>query len=86
MHTNTPRDISDETIVDAVRRLYERHETDNGNGGVHSSYVASYLDISERRVRAKLRRLAERDELEPIQGIDPETGLSRRSYVPADES
>lgn len=85
MNTHTPEKRPDGDLLAAVRTLYERNETDNGNGGVHSSHVAAYLNASETWTRSRLRTLAERGDLESVQGIDPESGLSRRSYVPVDD-
>lgn len=76
------QETTDEQLVETVEALYERNERDNGSGGVHPSHVASYLDVSESTAKRSLRRLCEGGSLECVQGIDPETGLSRRSYVP----
>lgn len=73
--------ISDATLLDTVRELYESGRRDALGGGVHPSRIADALDVSRNNIYLRLADLESAGELESVRGMNPDTGKARTSYV-----
>lgn len=76
----------DELLIAVIGAATEEGVTDGLGGGVTPDDVQAALpeahELSQSRVKARLRDLADEGALERVEGIDPETLRPRSSYKP----
>lgn len=79
--------LSDERVYEAVLTAIERGDTDLLGGGVHARTLTGveYFDGHEPALRKRLEGLEREGQLIAVQGIGPESGHARTSYLPTDD-